>query len=676
MNMKKNKKKKIIIIAIIFILVLAIVGASYAYWAFSLNQVRNNRLLSSCLNVTLTSDSDTISLQKAYPILDADGMEQIPYTFTIKNTCDTFISYDISLGLLEETTLNSKYVAAVLDKNEIKLLSEYPEKTLDGYKEARVLHSGSLAFEDEVTFNLRIWMDESVTANDTDSMNKVLKSKIVVTANISTYSPVDLGFTTLADAMLVNEYQSTSLESAKERIAKKQTPTFSKPAPITEWQEVHDTNLSSVVSTMPHPDLVGQGGIYSNLTNENILPVLGTGYTFNSETGKYALTNYQAVDPTTLNYSQQDYYYCESNFGTDVNGNITLYRYSSNCALIYKVVGATKENGTTTGSNGVEIKTVNYRITAHKYNQLELVSDKSDKGLYIMDDDYGTSYYYRGSVTNNYVKFAGYYWRIIRLNGDGSVRMLYAGTSPTAAGTDLNMRLTDSNLGFTNRTTSPFNTTKNNPGYLGYMYGNTLNSSYAETNANENDSEIKKYLDSWYRQNIVDKGLSSYMADAGFCNDRSIASTANNGDGVQASGKNSTYAGYQRYYLLKSPKLVCPNASNDLFTLNGNSKGNQALTYPIGLITVDELMLSGLVSGYVNKLAYTYSSYTYWGMTPTSFIANNAAANLFTANSLGYANNYDVASWVGIRAVINLGSDVEITGGIGTANDPFVVKTA
>ncbi len=97
-----------------------------------------------------------------------------------------------------------------------------------------------------------------------------------------------------------------------------------------------------------------------------------------------------------------------------------------------------------------------------------------------MEDDYGTSYYYRGSVANNYVLFGGYYWRIIRLNGDGSVRLLYAGETSDAEGNNLNMKLTDSSLGYTNQKTSSFNSKENNPGYVGYMYGSTLNSSYEE----------------------------------------------------------------------------------------------------------------------------------------------------------------------------------------------------
>ena len=273
-----------------------------------------------------------------------------------------------------------------------------------------------------------------------------------------------------------------------------------------------------------------------------------------------------------------------------------------------------------------------------------------------MEDQDGKSYYYRGSVSNNYVQFAGYYWRIIRQNGDGSVRLLYAGTSANATGSGLQIK------------TNAFNSTRTNPGYVGYMYGNTFNSSYAETHANENDSAIKTQLDSWYKTNIVDKGYSEYIADSGFCNDRSLDSGS---DGVSTS-TNTYFKGYRRY-LNHEPSLICPQ-QNDLFTVE-NADGNQALTYPIGLITVDELMLGGLTDGYLNRLSYTYSSAHYWTISPASFSTSNAVAYEFLANSSGFADRWNYVTWAyGIRPVINLASNVEIESGIGTQNDPYVIK--
>ncbi len=583
-------------------------------------------------------------------------MNTTPYTFTMKNTCTTFISYDVIFLVDKESTLGTQYVDAVLDRNVIKTLDQYESREIDG-QTGYILQSGSLSREDEITYNLRMWLDEEVTVSD-PVFNTSLKGKIRVEAKITNYSPIDQGFNKLADAMLVNEYQSSSVEAAKQQIESKQAPDFTKTAPIIEWTENHAGNTTEKTAEMPHPDLVGTGGIAANLTTENILPRIGTSYTFDSESGRYTIGNPQYVDPTTLNYNgETTYYFCSAGFNTNSSDLITPYQTTANCTTIYQIVSATSSDGTSIGSGGTSIKTKVYRMTAYVYTQIEQESDKSDRGLYMMEDQDGKSYYYRGSVSNNYVQFAGYYWKIIRQNGDGSIRLLYAGTSANAIGNGLQIG------------TSAFNSQRDNPGYVGYMYGNNFNSSYTETHANENNSSIKTVLDNWYKTNIEDKGFSEYIADSGFCNDRSIYT----GEGVNNT-LSTNFNGYKRY-VNHTPSLICPNASNDLFTVD-NMEGNQALEYPIGLITVDELMLGGIADGYLNRLSYTYSSSTYWSMTPSQFSATNMTALEYTVSESGYAYNFSWVPWTyGVRPVINLASDVEIESGIGTASDPYVVKT-
>ena len=655
-----SKRKTIILSSLgVLLLISLVIGISYAYWLFRTNQTSVNTIGTSCLNVTLTDVTSAIKLEDAYPISDEDGMSTTPYTFTITNTCDSFISYEVLLGVTEDTTMNSAYLDAVLDYNQIQTLDTYPDfdSTLEGYKEVKVLQKGSLSGGDEVTYNLRLWMDKDVTS--LDSMNKVFEGKIIISAVLSTYSPIDQGFKTLADAMLVNEYQSTSVEDAKTKIENKQDPDFTKTAPIIEWTENHASTTTEITSMMPHPDLVGNGEDYTvNLTSDNILPLIGTGYTFNTETGRYTLTGYTNVDPTMLNYNNSDgtkYYFCEASFSTNYLGIITTSSKYTDCEGIYQLINATKIESSTSSSNGSDIKTMNYQMTGYLYKQVEQESDKSDRGLYMMEDEYGKSYYYRGSVTNNYVKFAGYYWRIIRQNGDGSVRLLYAGTTPNAKGDDLQIKK------------SYFNRLRANPGYTGYMYGNTFYISYEQTHANEQSSAIKTELDNWYQTNIVDKNLSSYIADPGFCNDRELVS----GNGVKDS-VDTYFKGHERY-VNHTPSLVC-SQQNDLFTVE-NEKGNQALTNPIGLITVDELMLGGLSDGYLNRLSYTYSSSHYWTMTPSYYEAAYSVARGIGVHTEGYAYFFWISSPYGIRPVINLASNVEISGGIGTKNAPFVIKT-
>lgn len=302
------------------------------------------------------------------------------------------------------------------------------------------------------------------------------------------------------------------------------------------------------------------------------------------------------------------------------------------------------------------------------------------KGIYKAEDDLGTSYYFRGAVDNNYVKFAGLYWRIIRINGDGSIRMIYAGTSAHANGESE----TNSYISKT-----AYNSSYNDNTYVGYMTGSTGATTYASAHSNTNDSTIKGVIDTWYKTNIEDKGYSKYVADAIYCNDRSIAndsatnsmltkvnsSWTNTGLGY---GTNVTaYGGFKRNWVDHTPSLVCPN-DNDKFTTD-STLGNGKLTYPVALITSDEIAYAGgsaynynTRSSIANKEFYLHTpSYSYWTLTPWAFADGRSDVDYWVA--AGNLNGYFVHStYIAARAAVSLLSDA-ITGGNGTMSNPFTV---
>ena len=273
-------------------------------------------------------------------------------------------------------------------------------------------------------------------------------------------------------------------------------------------------------------------------------------------------------------------------------------------------------------------------------------------------DDYGTSYYYRGNVTNNYVKFGtnesgqDMYWRIIRINGDGSIRIIYDGTSAHANGEASEDRQT---------ATSVYNSSYNDNAYVGYMYGTPGSTTYDATHANTNDSTIKTYLDNWYKINIEDKGLSSYISDTLFCNDRSFGSS-NSGTGTGTS-----YTQYHWYTSSNGIRLTCPN-QNDRFTVDDEVTGNGDLTYAIGLVNTDEVYLAG---GYntSNSGYYLYTGNRYWTMSPGSFNSGYAGVRSVDSGGNGdYLGNVDPLS--GVRPTLNLIPD-SLKVGSGTADDPY-----
>ena len=278
-------------------------------------------------------------------------------------------------------------------------------------------------------------------------------------------------------------------------------------------------------------------------------------------------------------------------------------------------------------------------------------------------DAYGDSYYYRGNVTNNYVKFADKYWRIVRINGDGTVRVIYDGTSAHANGESSS----DRQIG-----TSVFNSSYDDNAYVGYMYGQTGASTYAAAHANTNNSTIKAYIDNWYKTNIVGTANEQYIADNIFCNDRSLAQN-NSGTGT------GTSVTYYRWYngpwssggYNSNMRLTCPQ-KNDAFTVSDTTNGNGALTYPVGLLSTDEIVLAGGWNG-ENSGYYLYSGQYWWASSPV--FVDGSSEFVRRVNSGGYADSsYGVNGYFGVRPVFNLKAEV-LAQGSGTASDPYRISS-
>ena len=241
--------------------------------------------------------------------------------------------------------------------------------------------------------------------------------------------------------------------------------------------------------------------------------------------------------------------------------------------------------------------------------------------------------------------------------------MIYAGTSTSTSGTDDQI------------STSAFNSSSIDNAYVGYMYGSTGASSYSATHANNNSSTIKGILDNWYKTNIVDKGHSDKVSsEAGFCGDREPSTSTATSNGSGGTGTTETY--YGAYIRLtnssKNPTFECQNSS-DLYTVASSSQGNNALDYPIGLITADEAVYAGGVSGQSNNGYYLYTNQVYWTMSPHYFYATRSTAYVFGVYSSGGIFNWPVYDTeTGVRPVINLKANTKFQGS-GTIDSPFEI---
>lgn len=647
---------------------LSILGVSYAYWRFTYVADKANNATSGCFNIELTDQKDEINLTNAYPITDADGLKLKPFSFTLRNTCSIFAHYYVNLEMLDGTTLNSKWVATKVNSDAITTLDQYKTTTttMVGSTESRTIAEGYLGSDDSVDYTLSLWMDEDATIDD-DVMNKIFKSKVMVVSEPGNYSPVLAGYTKLGDAILANEYQTTPA-IAKTKIAAKQAVDVTNTAPIIKWIEKTGSAKTinvvkpaqSVIETYNKDTGTGDKTTQaSNLTlNDTKLRLFKT-KTFNSDTARYSLSNPVYVDPTTLDFSgDQKYYFQTENISYNKTTGKLYTSSGSGDITIYQVTGATKTAGTTTWNN-VSYDSTTYKLNTTTLTETELETDKSDKGLYQGTDDYGTTYYYRGNIKNNIVQFAGFYWQIVRINGDGSIRLIYDGTEKNATGVKQSI----------NNKTYQFNSKYNDPAYVGYMYGNPDGTTFDEVHTNTTSSTIKTNIENWYKTNIVDKGYSNYVSNAvGFCGDRTLAS----GDGVSTT-QYSYFGAYKRFEN-NNPQFTCPEPTRDLYTTTDSSIGNKALTYPVGLITYDELVFAGMDNRHINKLSWAYSTQHYWTMSPSNFYASGGYASEWVLNSAGFLHiGWNVSDSLGARPVINLKSDTLITSGIGTSSDPFVV---
>lgn len=365
------------------------------------------------------------------------------------------------------------------------------------------------------------------------------------------------------------------------------------------------------------------------------------------------------------------------------------------------------------------------------YISLQETTSTTDETTFAgTEDSFGISYYYRGKSTNNFVQFAGMCWRIVRIEGNGNIKLTLYNRSGTSCTT------TGNNLAFipnTNGTyTTSFNDNGNDNAYVGYKYGTTGSTSFIPTHYPTNDSVILTQLKDWYDKKL--RTYDSYIADSVWCNDKKRGSdgrtpqyapysyqtsafASSNGYGTNltlyagttrnmktstitstATRNKSNVAGYQQFTNINissaTPSLKCeiPAEYNILsnFTAGTTKEGNKALNgYKIGLLTLDEVIYAGGSVLRPNGKYYLMENASatgstlmegWWTMTPAGFfsLGDTARAIIFYVNYNGTGLiSYTYADYpLGIRPAISLKPTVKISSGNGTASSPYVISSA
>ena len=740
------KKGKYIFIIILFVYAILITSGTYAYlYAEDSNTntfAGNMSTANVDLEVSRVTPSEKNGTSRLVPLLDAalknalkgnggvsscvDANKNVScevYKITLKNTGKSTLKLTGTITLVASGANNiyQNLKWELLD-NATTRKSEY--KT-NGMARATLEKNFSIIPNETKEYYIALWISEN--GKDQRKTDMGVYGGLVEfnssngNGTTATFGDFDSdyctnnGITKLSDCLLITDKYANSTEEAKADIETR-VANFNETAPYITYTKTSSSNIqgSNIVSTTDK--------IY-----------FGTNYTFNESTGQYALQKTVRDDMT-------------NKLSTDTTKYYTCANTSTSCSTMYVIYSATS-----TTSNG----TTTYRATkVDQYSSTKNIVNLSNSGLYMAEDDYGKSYYYRGSIDNNYVSFAGFVWRIIRINGDGSIRMIYSGTSTTDTGAKTSIG------------TSAFNTDLYDMAYLGYKYGldktyqettatnlnysninaNTnyyfadsytkndatkklslsgnitsgtlenvwgsnnstykyscfstsqtgtcttlveiasyvnvsqvkvkayhsyLSKSYESTYTDEHDSTIKTKIDTWYKTNIQDKNYAKYLSDNLFCNDRSITS----GDGFSLN-ETTYYGAYQRNVNKKEPSYKCPRKVDQFTVSSTTTLGNGELTYPVGLLTADEVVYAGGKYGYDNREYYLATGQYYWLGSPTLFSSWTASANGWGVDSSGYLDPW---RWVwssrGVRPVINLKANTQITEGNGTVSNPYIIST-
>ena len=127
----------------------------------------------------------------------------------------------------------------------------------------------------------------------------------------------------------------------------------------------------------------------------------------------------------------------------------------------------------------------------------------------------------------------------------------------------------------------------------------------------------------------------------------------------------------------KSFDEINPTAlERDLFTTSGSGRGNEVLTNPVGLITSDEVAMTGAFEGATGTNYWLYTNQYYWTMSPCVYYVDVKEAAVFYVHENGNFGGAGVKVTLGVRPVINLNANIKFSGGVGKSDNPFVVKTS
>lgn len=477
-------------------------------------------------------------------------------------------------------------------------------------------------------------------------MRKLSNKKIIILSIVGTLVSLSIAFTYAIwsrsftqTGINTNDYSCFDIKYSENTSGL----TLSKKYPIIDEeglnQESYDVTIQNVCNIGASYTVLLNKKSTSTLADEHVKVAVNGNINF--------LSDYQTTTTNISNYSDARVIY------TDF--------LSANETKTIKIQSWMDENTSKEdGSN----KSFTYKITIDAQTSKNLLADKvlenkvitsvpdflvgeppsngtnTGSGLYRTSDDDGATYYFRGDVKNNYVSFANQLWRIIRINGDGSIRLI---KSESIGDSKFNEQAELSKyVGFTYDNASAC--TQESPCISNY---NTSSKAFTNSKTVTN-STVKTYLENWYKNNL--SSYDSKIALTKFCNDTTTDDSSSKAYNRMVNG---------------APSLTCQDTSE---TFGGLYK------LKIGLINADEMLMAGVSWTDPAKSNYLeYNSQT-WSLTPSTISSSSHAAGLM--GDYGNLSFYaaDINGAYAIRPVINLNASTQISSGNGSESNPFVVK--
>ena len=607
----KNKKQIVIATSLLILVTLILVGFTYAYYKTRINGNTKDKsisVVSKKLEITYADGNGVIEpTEKIEPGYTAEK------TFSVENTGDESVSYSVKLDNIENTFSRTEDWTYVLKKGDTEISSG----TIASGSYQILVPSTSIDSKTTDSYSLTIAYANLTDVDQSIDMGKVLNLRVNIDEVKVTWNSAPEG---------------TLLHAIK------------------------NDNTVTAPLTVPGAEPSGRT-ITANFD------------------GTESSTNLTTSNQSTLYYTYADSYELNQSTGTVTLINPVVGKYSDIYSnLVGKYVVSYSGSSSSTIANSTNISNI-YKITntstettdTLKYVAIKKAVTGTEAILSSTEDDYGTSYYYRGVVNNNFVNFSGMCWRVVRIQGDGSIKITLADKDHECNSSDYSTFLTNS------------------------AFLSTDTFTYKETVSNTTDdlkyetSDIKIVLEAWLNGREYTAGSKTgtfekkiddtKLVETEWCNDMSVSRKIYYDevyneieDASKAVYTNYNYGAYGRLVTTKTATLKCNMIGLD------NTKALK-VKLKIGTLTADEIAFAGGSNEGSNWTYYLKDNANtiYWTMSPTRWDRVGNARVWFVV-AYGRLGGVSVSSSRSVRPAVVLKSNVEITSGDGTQKNPYIIN--